>query len=168
MRPLIAALFLFVLASPAAAQQAAGLWLRENGESHVRIAPCGDALCGFVAWVKDPDLASDIGLKVFYGMKPSGPGEWEGEAFNPEDGKTYTGRMLVAFLLLIEKLARFASISAFVSGRPSPVPRVARAVAIWRKGSSAVSISLSLMPMPVSRMRITAWPASVSAVETIT
>ena len=83
------------ISSQALAQQATGLWLRENGASHVRIAPCGDALCGFVAWVKDPERASEIGLKVFFDMKPSGPGTWEGQAFNPEDEKTYTGKMVL-------------------------------------------------------------------------
>ncbi len=82
-------------AAPAAAQQVTGLWLRENGASHVRIAPCGEALCGFIAWVREPDRAKDIGMKVFYDMKPTGPSAWTGQAFNPEDGKTYSGRMLL-------------------------------------------------------------------------
>ena len=88
----LAALF---VSGQAFAQQETGLWLRENGASHVRIAPCGDALCGFVAWVKDPERASEIGLKVFYDMKPASPGTWEGQAFNPEDEKTYTGKMVL-------------------------------------------------------------------------
>lgn len=95
LRRVLAAMALISLAGPACAQQATGLWLRENGTAQVRIAPCGSVLCGFVAWVKDPAHAGDIGLKVFYDMKPAGPGQWEGEAFNPEDGKTYSGKMLV-------------------------------------------------------------------------
>ena len=95
MRVAIPLFALFLLTLPASAQQATGLWLRENGASHVRIAPCGDALCGFVAWVKDPDSASEVGMKVFFDMKPSSPGIWEGQAFNPEDQKTYTGKMVL-------------------------------------------------------------------------
>jgi uncharacterized protein (DUF2147 family) len=95
MRRFMPLLALAFWATPAGAQQATGLWLRENGASHVRIAPCGDALCGFVAWVKDPERASEIGLKVFYDMKPAGDGTWEGQAFNPEDQKTYTGKMVL-------------------------------------------------------------------------
>ena len=95
MRLFLPVLTFLALAAPAAAQQATGLWLRENGLSQVRISPCGPHLCGFVAWVKDPEHASDIGLKVFYNMKPSGPASWEGEAYNPEDGKTYTGKLVV-------------------------------------------------------------------------
>jgi uncharacterized protein (DUF2147 family) len=95
MRRILLVLSALAITSPALAQQATGLWLRENGASHVRIAPCGDALCGFVAWVKDPERASEIGLKVFYDMKPASLGSWEGQAFNPEDEKTYTGKMVL-------------------------------------------------------------------------
>jgi uncharacterized protein (DUF2147 family) len=96
-RSVLIPIALLMLAAPAssAEKSAAGLWLRENGTSQVRIGPCGDALCGFVAWVKDPEHASDIGTKVFYDMKPDSPGEWKGAAFNPEDGKTYNGKMLL-------------------------------------------------------------------------
>jgi uncharacterized protein (DUF2147 family) len=88
---------LLACAAPASGAEpsATGLWLRDNGNSHVRISPCGDALCGYVAWVQDPVHAGDIGLKVFYDMKPAGAGQWQGMAFNPEDGKTYTGKMLL-------------------------------------------------------------------------
>ena len=84
------------LAGPALAQEATGTWLRSNGESRVRIAPCGAALCGHVVWLKDPaNSKSKVGQKVFFDMKPNGPGKWSGQAFNPEDGKNYSGTMQV-------------------------------------------------------------------------
>ena len=97
MRPVAILLALLALCHPAssAEKSVVGLWLREDGLAQVRIGPCGDVLCGFVAWVKNPEHAGDIGLKVFYDMKADGPGEWKGEAFNPEDRKTYTGKLLV-------------------------------------------------------------------------
>lgn len=82
-----------ILAPAALAQDASGVWLRDNGNSRVRIAPCGDALCGTIAWLKDPAGPGKVGQRVFYDMKPSGAGAWAGKAFNPEDGKTYTGKM---------------------------------------------------------------------------
>jgi uncharacterized protein (DUF2147 family) len=83
--------------TPAHAQDATGVWLRENGESRVRFAKCGEALCGTVAWLKDPaKSASKMGQRVFYDMKPSGAGQWTGQAFNPEDGKTYSGKMTLS------------------------------------------------------------------------
>lgn len=79
----------------AVAQDAAGVWLRENGQSRVRVAPCGAALCGHVIWLANNDGPSKVGQRVFFDMKPDGPGKWSGSAFNPEDGKTYAGGMSV-------------------------------------------------------------------------
>ncbi len=88
---------LMLMAAPASAQSATGTWLRENGESRVRVAPCGDALCGTVAWLKDPaNSKSKVGQRVFFDMKPNGENKWSGQAFNPEDGQNYTGTMAVS------------------------------------------------------------------------
>jgi uncharacterized protein (DUF2147 family) len=88
---------LTMMAAPASAQSATGTWLRENGESRVRVAPCGDALCGTVAWLKDPaGSKSKVGMRVFFDMKPNGENKWSGKAFNPEDGENYTGNMSVS------------------------------------------------------------------------
>jgi uncharacterized protein (DUF2147 family) len=87
---------LALAAAPAAAQDATGTWLRDSGASRVRIAPCGDALCGHITWLKDKDGPAKVGQRVFYGMKPNGAGSWKGSAFNPEDGKTYSGKMTVS------------------------------------------------------------------------
>ena len=77
----------------AIAQDAAGVWLRDNGRSQVRIYACGDAFCGSIAWLKDPSGPGKIGERVFFDMTPQGDGTWKGKAFNSEDGKTYTGTM---------------------------------------------------------------------------
>ncbi len=79
--------------APAAADPT-GSWLRENGESRVRMAKCGDAICGTITWLKDPaNTKSKIGQRVFFDMKPSGANAWAGKAFNPEDGQTYAGKI---------------------------------------------------------------------------
>ncbi|MDB5644167.1 MAG: hypothetical protein JWN07_3484 [Hyphomicrobiales bacterium] len=97
MRPVLILFAALAAAAPALAAEPSvtGVWLREDGAAQVRFAPCGDASCGYIAWVQDPVHAGDIGLKVFYDMKPAGAGEWKGSAFNPEDGKTYSGKMLL-------------------------------------------------------------------------
>jgi len=97
LRPLTIFLALMSLATPAlgAEPNVIGLWLREDGTAHVRFGSCGEAVCGYVAWVQDPANADDIGLKVFYDMMPGDAGEWKGSAFNPEDRKTYSGKMLL-------------------------------------------------------------------------
>ena len=80
-------------AAQAQAQDATGVWLRDSGESRVRFAPCGGALCGTITWLKSPDSKAKVGQRVFFDMKPAGANQWNGQAFNPEDGKTYTGKM---------------------------------------------------------------------------
>ena len=92
MRSLIAAALVSLAAAPVFAQSPVGLWLRDNGNSRVRIAPCGDSLCGTLAWVKEEGKAQ-VGQRIFYNMKENGPNSWTGNAFNPEDGKTYSGKM---------------------------------------------------------------------------
>ena len=80
----------------ALAQDVTGVWMRSTNDAKVNFSRCGDALCGRVAWVKNPERTKDVGLKVFYDMKPTGPGAWTGQAFNPEDGRTYSGKMVLA------------------------------------------------------------------------
>lgn len=74
-----------------------GTWLRDTGASKVKFAPCGGALCGSIVWLKPGvDTPAKLGQKVFFDMKPAGDNAWSGSAFNPEDGKTYTGKMSLA------------------------------------------------------------------------
>lgn len=94
----------------AAAADAFGTWLTGDKEGQVRIVNCGGALCGNLIWLKVPnDPATGrpktdkhnadaskqsrplLGVPVVLAMKPSGPGQWSGEVYNAEDGKTYSG-----------------------------------------------------------------------------
>ncbi len=93
MRTIHYAIVLSLSAAPALAADVAGVWLRDNGHSRVRMAPCGDMVCGTIVWLKDGDTPSRVGQRVFYNMKESGANSWSGNAFNPEDGKTYSGKM---------------------------------------------------------------------------
>ena len=89
-----AAVLLIAAASAARADDVAGVWLRDSGASKVKFAPCGGAVCGTLVWIKPGvETPAKIGQKVFFDMKPSGPNAWTGSAFNPEDGKTYSGKM---------------------------------------------------------------------------
>jgi uncharacterized protein (DUF2147 family) len=80
----------------ARADDATGPWVRDNGESRVQIGACSQALCGHFTWVKPPAKRGGVGMKVFFDMAPAGNGKWSGKAFNPEDGKTYSGAMQAA------------------------------------------------------------------------
>ncbi len=115
MRPILfaaAALFLLAGAQSARAQEPVGTWLTESGKSRIKIADCGGALCGTIAWLQEPndpetgkpktdknnsDAAKRgrplIGVQIVLGMKPSGAGKWAGQVYNAEDGKTYSGNL---------------------------------------------------------------------------
>lgn len=80
----------------AQAQELGGTWQRDTGASRVRFAKCGEALCGTISWLKDANGPAKIGQRIFYDMKPNGAGRWSGSAFNPEDGKTYSGTMALS------------------------------------------------------------------------
>lgn len=95
LRVFATATLLGLTAAPALADPT-GVWLRDNGNSRVRFAKCGDNICGTLVWVKDADSPSKPGQRIFYDMKESGANAWTGKAFNPEDGKTYSGRMTLS------------------------------------------------------------------------
>jgi len=82
-------------ASAARAEDADGVWMREDGMSKVQFAPCGGAVCGTVVWLKNPNSKAHIGQQVFFNMTRADPNSWTGQAFNPEDGKTYSGKMVL-------------------------------------------------------------------------
>ncbi len=94
---------LTIAAMPVLAQDANGTWLTESGETRIRIAPCGGNYCGNVVWqktpgkdVNNPDASKQnrpvVGITMFTGKK-SGDGEWTGQLYNFQDGKTYTGKL---------------------------------------------------------------------------
>jgi uncharacterized protein (DUF2147 family) len=111
-RHFLAAAALVALAGPALAADPAGMWLTQSGNSRIRLADCGGALCGTIVWLKepnDPDTGkpktdknnSDaskrsrplIGVQIVLGMKPAGTDKWSGQVYNAEDGKTYSGNL---------------------------------------------------------------------------
>jgi uncharacterized protein (DUF2147 family) len=94
------------LSGPALAAEPLGDWMVTNKMAVIRVAPCGEALCGNLAWTKgppgtdqnNPDPAkrnrSVIGMPILLDMKPtSNANRWEGEIYNAEDGKIYSGSM---------------------------------------------------------------------------
>jgi uncharacterized protein (DUF2147 family) len=110
---LIAAVMLGALPSATFAADPTGTWSTEGGKATVRIASCGTELCGTIVALKEPnDPATGrpktdvnnpdpnkrnrpmIGVVIVFGMKPSGTADkWNGQVYNAEDGKTYTGSL---------------------------------------------------------------------------
>lgn len=105
-RPLAALTFLAALGLPAQAADIAGEWIVADQTARVRIAPCGDALCGTVSWTKtaggvdenNPDPAKRtqplLGLEIIKGMRPVNPTRWEGSVYNSNNGRTYQAALI--------------------------------------------------------------------------
>jgi uncharacterized protein (DUF2147 family) len=107
-----------LLAAPSTRAQGAGepggIWLTQAGDARVRVSKCGGGICGVIVGLKQPiDPATGkpqiddknpnpalakrpmIGLPLFSGMQPSGPGKWSGRIYNADDGSTYASHVTV-------------------------------------------------------------------------
>jgi uncharacterized protein (DUF2147 family) len=94
---LVALTIVSVFAPSAIAVNVTGIWMREDGSAKLRFSACGgDAVCGFLAWKKDPGGPARIGQKLFFDMRPNGENAWGGSAFNPNDGKRYTAKLTLS------------------------------------------------------------------------
>jgi uncharacterized protein (DUF2147 family) len=108
------ALLALAPATGASAADPTGTWHTERDLAQVRIAKCGEALCGIIIALKDPiDPATGhpltdtenvdptqrnrplIGVQVVIAMKPAGAAKWIGQLYNAEDGKTYDGNLVL-------------------------------------------------------------------------
>ncbi len=92
----LAALALLLAGAPAFAADAEGSWTREDGATRIEFSSCGGALCGAITWLKNPNSKAHVGERVFYDMVRADQNSWTGKAFNPEDGKTYSGKMVLS------------------------------------------------------------------------
>ncbi|MFA7433809.1 MAG: DUF2147 domain-containing protein [Gemmobacter sp.] len=103
-RSILSALVVLGLAfaAPAAADPALGIWRTspdDNGNSgHVRIAPCGDRICGTLIRAFDgagQQVSSDnIGRAIVWDMVPRGGGQYrDGKVWAPDRNRTYNARM---------------------------------------------------------------------------
>ncbi len=82
----------FGLASTAQADITNGVWRREDGKAHVRIAPCGSALCAINVWIRDPG-DENVGDRLVLDVKPAGEGVWEGSGFDPKRNLRFSSRI---------------------------------------------------------------------------
>ncbi|MFN9032594.1 MAG: DUF2147 domain-containing protein [Alphaproteobacteria bacterium] len=109
----IASIALALSASAAfASTSPVGVWYTQDKQGKVRIAPCGDKLCGVIisGRGKDGKPASDarddanpnpalrsrpiLGLQILRDFKPTGPGRWGGgKIYDPNTGRTYDSKL---------------------------------------------------------------------------
>jgi uncharacterized protein (DUF2147 family) len=82
-------------AQQAPTPEAAGVWTRDDGAARIQFSSCGAALCGAIVWLKSASSKAHVGQQVFFDMARADQNSWTGKAFNPEDGKTYSGKMVL-------------------------------------------------------------------------
>lgn len=101
-----AALFAFsTLAGTADAQtqQPTGVWRNPRNTVHVRIQPCGRAMCGTVVWAsaraqqraREAGTPNLIGAQIFRQLHRQGGGSWAGRVFVPDLQRTVSGTLRV-------------------------------------------------------------------------
>lgn len=92
---------LVAFAGAVAADPAEGVWQTEVDDgafAHVRIAPCGNAVCGTIARTFNSDgeyQSENIGRQIVIDMVPQGGGDYEGSVWRPSNDKIYVGKMNV-------------------------------------------------------------------------
>ena len=90
------------------------MWLSQDGDVKMKVAHCGDAICGTIAWLKSPNDEKGkpkvdinnadaskrnrpiMGSAMILPMKADGADKWSGQVYNAEDGKTYSGSFTLA------------------------------------------------------------------------
>lgn len=91
-------------AAPApAAQGLAGDWRNTNNTVHLRLTPCGPAMCGTVTWAnetarKDAKKGSGrdlLGSRLLHDLRLSSDGVWRGKIFVPDLNKNASGTVTV-------------------------------------------------------------------------
>lgn len=85
-----------------------GRWVVDGGEAVIRLAPCGEAACGRLVWLREPlngegapkrDVENpdpalrdrpQCGLRLITGLERAGDGSWKGGTiYSTRDGHSY-------------------------------------------------------------------------------
>lgn len=78
---------------PALAQQTAdpsGIWLRDDGNARVEIAPCGGDICATNLWIGDTSGGEEPGDRLVMSLEPQSPGTLAGTAYDVKRDRTYS------------------------------------------------------------------------------
>ena len=70
----------------AAAADMDGVWVRDDGNARVRIAPCGDKTCATNIWIRDTSKGEAPGDRLIMSVKRSSDTGFSGTASIPSEG----------------------------------------------------------------------------------
>jgi uncharacterized protein (DUF2147 family) len=135
----MAAIVLASLHMPCATAQPTapnGTWL-VNQRIAFDIYPCQNALCGRIAWLRNPALRTTemCGRLLVWGLTANGPQQWGGGwFFDPENGATYD---LSARMLTIDRISARIYRGIALVGRTELLTRIkARSLPGWCAAAS--------------------------------
>ncbi|PWE35388.1 DUF2147 domain-containing protein [Pelagicola sp. LXJ1103] len=105
MKHVLSALFVVAVALPAMANDPAiGIWAAppdgKGQVGHIKVAPCGTALCGTIIRAYSPEgkqiTTSNVGKRLFWDMRPNGKGDYDGgRVYVPAHAKEYDAKMQI-------------------------------------------------------------------------
>lgn len=72
-----------------------GVWLRDDGNARVRIAPCGSDICATNVWIKDTSGGEEVGDKLVMTLTPEADGTLSGTAFDAKRDRSYAMTLTV-------------------------------------------------------------------------
>ena len=72
-----------------------GVWLRDDGNARVRIAPCGSKLCATNLWIKDTSKGEEVGDRLVMSLDRKSDSELTETAYDPKRQKTYRITVIV-------------------------------------------------------------------------
>jgi uncharacterized protein (DUF2147 family) len=84
---------LMLTAAASQAQQSAdpsGVWVRDDGNARVRIAPCGRNICATNLWIRDTSKGEEAGDRLIMSLRPKSPDTLSGTAFDEKRERTYS------------------------------------------------------------------------------
>lgn len=98
-RPVPYAIALILLfATQASGQEAdpTGIWLRDDGNARVQVAPCGNNICATNLWIGDTSGGEEAGDRLVMSLRPESSGKLTGTAYDEKRDRTYAMTMTVS------------------------------------------------------------------------
>lgn len=91
-------------AAPSRADDPTGNWLVADRTAQMKVELCPDGYYASIDWEKRPGVDSEnpdpakrsrplTGVPILMAMKPTGRNEWDGQVYNPKDGRVYQAHM---------------------------------------------------------------------------
>lgn len=72
-----------------------GVWMRDDGNARVRIAPCGGELCATNLWIKDTSKGEEVGDRLLMSLDRKSDTKLVGTAYDPKRDRSYAITVIV-------------------------------------------------------------------------